>query len=187
MPKHLIPRRFNPSISFMGGGQLWMYSIGVGHYLYEHYDLQHIKFLASSAGCFAAVPLACQMDPYEWCKQDWGKCINHFNSRGVIGCLFDSQRFYYNLWNDYLPIEINGIPIHIFLTERLYVSVTHFPSLKNEIIFQFASRDVLINAIVASMCLPFAFMRDFPVSIEGVSEQMNEFDYISMVNVMCES
>jgi hypothetical protein len=50
------------------GGQLWMFAIGVGHYVFENYDIESIKFLASSSGCFAAVPLACGFDPYEWCK-----------------------------------------------------------------------------------------------------------------------
>ena len=45
-----------------------MFAIGVGHYVFENYDIHSIKFLASSSGCFAAVPLACGFDPYEWCK-----------------------------------------------------------------------------------------------------------------------
>ena len=62
-PKHQRPLQFTPSIAFMGGGQLWMFSIGAGHYIYENYDIEKIKFLASSCGCFAAVPLACGLDP----------------------------------------------------------------------------------------------------------------------------
>jgi hypothetical protein len=37
------------SISFMGGGQLWMFAIGAGHYVYETYDTNKIKILASSS------------------------------------------------------------------------------------------------------------------------------------------
>ena len=166
VPKHMIPKQFTPSICFMGGGHLWMYAIGVGHYIYENFDTREIKYLASSAGCFAAVPLVCNDDPYAWCKQDWGKCIKHFNSRGVIGCLFDSKQFYYDLWDDYLPREGD---IYTYCSGRLFISVTHFPSLKNQVISQFNTRNDLINTIVASMCLPYVFMRDFPVHINEVS------------------
>lgn len=174
LPKHRAPKKFTPSISFMGGGQLWMYSIGVGHYVYEHFDIDKIKFLASSAGTFAAVPLACGRDPYDWCKRDWEKCIRHFESRGLLGCLFDTKQFYYDLWNDYLPRDEDGIlpdgrvdptfvPVHVRCSGRLFISVTLFPSLKNKVVSHFDSRSDLIWTIVASMCLPFAFIRDFPV------------------------
>lgn len=142
------------------GGQLWIYSLGVGHYIYENYDIKKIRFLASSAGCFAAVPLACGKDPYEWCKNDWGKCMSHFASRGLIGCLFDSKYFYYSLWDEYLPRDED---IHIQCSGKLFISVTLYPSLKNKVVSQFKSRDQLIWTIIASTCLPFVFMRDFPV------------------------
>jgi hypothetical protein len=135
-----------------------MFAIGVGHHVYETFDISKITFLASSCGCYAAVPLACGLDPYEWCKRDWGKCMRHFTSRGLLGCFFDSKQFYFDLWDDYLPQEA-----HLLCSGRLYISVTIFPSLQNRIIHEFPTRVDLINAIVASMCLPFVFIRDFPV------------------------
>jgi hypothetical protein len=155
-------RKFSPSITFMGGGQLWMFAIGVGHYVYENYDIDKIKFLASSSGAFAAVPLACGLDPYDWCKKDWGKCIGHFNSR-TLGCLFDSKKFYMQLWDEYLPEDA-----HIKVSGKLFLSVTLFPSMKNLVISDFESREKLMQTIVASLCLPFAFIRDFPVYVNGV-------------------
>ena len=124
----------------MGGGQLWMYNIGVGHYIYENYDINKIKFLASSAGTFAAVPLACGEDPYAWCRADWGKCITHFQSRGLLSCLFDTKQFYYDLWDGYLPRDEDGagdakfVPVHVRCSGRLFISVTQFPSLKNKVV-----------------------------------------------------
>jgi hypothetical protein len=158
VPKNNRPLQFTPSISFMGGGQLWMFAIGAGHYIYENYDIEKIKFMASSCGCFAAVPLACGLDPYEWCKNDWGKCIEHFESRGMIGCLFDTKHFYYDLWEAYLPQDA-----HIRLSGRLFISVTLFPSMRNKVVSKFDSREELIWTIVASMCLPYCFIRDWPV------------------------
>eukprot|EP00428_Durinskia_dybowskii_P073480 CAMPEP_0170414130 /NCGR_PEP_ID=MMETSP0117_2-20130122/31901_1 /TAXON_ID=400756 /ORGANISM="Durinskia baltica, Strain CSIRO CS-38" /LENGTH=434 /DNA_ID=CAMNT_0010671993 /DNA_START=304 /DNA_END=1608 /DNA_ORIENTATION=- len=158
LPKHRTPMQFTPSISFMGGGQLWMFAIGVGHYVYENYDINKIKFLASSSGTFAAVPLACGLDPYDWCKRDWAKCIEHFETRGILGCLYDTKHFYHSLWNDYLPEDA-----HIRCSGRLFISVTMFPSMRNKVISQFHSREELIWAIVGSICLPFVFIRDFPV------------------------
>eukprot|EP01038_Epipyxis_sp_PR26KG_P012821 gene12821-17191_t len=158
LPKHRTPRQFTPSICFMGGGQLWMFAIGSGHYIFINYDIDKIKFLASSSGCFAAVPLACGLDPYEWCKKDWGKCMKHFASRGILGCLCDTKHFYYQLWDEYLPENA-----HQRCSGRLFISVTLFPSMKNRVVSHFESRNDLIWTIVASMCLPFAFIRDFPV------------------------
>lgn len=129
LPKYRTPSKFSPSICFMGGGQLWMFAIGVGHYVYENFDITHVKFLASSCGTFAAVPLACGLDPYDWCRKDWAKCITHFNSRSIFGCLCDSKYFYYNLWNEYLPDDA-----HIKCSGKLFISVTLFPSLKNRVI-----------------------------------------------------
>lgn len=123
------------------GGQLWMFAIGVGHFIFENFEISEIKFLASSSGCFAAVPLACGLDPYEWCKSDWGKCMHHFDSR-FLGCLYDTKHFYYNLWNDYLPKDA-----HIRCSGRLYISVTMYPSLENKVVCQFDTREELIWTI----------------------------------------
>jgi len=158
LPKHRTPLKFAPSICFMGGGQLWMFALGVGHYVYENFDINSIKFFASSCGTFVAVPLACGLDPYDWCRRDWSKCIAHFESRGILGCLCDSKYFYYNLWNDYLPEDA-----HIRCSGRLFISVTLFPSMKNRVISQFNSREELIWAVVGSICVPFVFIRDFPI------------------------
>jgi len=106
-----------------------MFALGVGHYVYENFDINSIKFFASSCGTFVAVPLACGLDPYDWCRRDWSKCIAHFESRGILGCLCDSKYFYYNLWNDYLPEDA-----HIRCSGRLFISVTLFPSMKNRVI-----------------------------------------------------
>lgn len=114
---------------FCSGGQLWMFAIGVGNYVYKNYNIDSIKFLASSSGCFAAVPLACGLDPYDWCKRDWSKCIQHFEERGLLGCLYDTKHFYYNLWDDYLPEDA-----HIRCSGRLYISLTLFPSMKNRVV-----------------------------------------------------
>jgi hypothetical protein len=135
-----------------------MFAIGVGHYVYEHFDIDRIKFLASSSGTFAAVPLACGLDPYDWCRRDWAKCIEHFESRGALGCLYDTKHFYYNLWDEYLPKDA-----HVRCSGRLFISVTLFPSMKNRVVSQFNSREELIWTIVGSICLPYVFIADFPV------------------------
>jgi hypothetical protein len=122
-----------------------MFAIGVGHYVYETYDTNSVKFLASSCGCFAAVPLACGLDPYEWCKNDWGKCIKHFESRGLLGCLYDSKHFYFQLWDEYLPADA-----HLRCSGKLFVSVTQYPSMRNKVISEFASREDLIWTITGA-------------------------------------
>ncbi len=164
LPKHKTPLQFTPSVSFMGGGHLWMFACGAGHYIHENFETENVKFLASSCGTFAAVPLACGLDPMGFVTKDWAKCVDHYSGR-LLGCMCDSKHFYYNLWNDYLPVDA-----HIRCSGRLYVSVTHFPSMKNEVVSQFGSREELLWVLVASMCLPIAFILDFPVHCEKVSD-----------------
>jgi hypothetical protein len=172
LPRSSLPcsdGKIVPSISFFGGGHLWSFALGIGHHMWKNYDVSECKFLASSCGVFGAVPLVLGLDPYEWCKSDWQKCMDHYNRRHWlltklnVGCLNDSKHFYYKLWDDYLPIDA-----HHRCSGRLFLSTTLYPSLKNHIVSNFESRDKLIWAIVGSICLPVGFIGDFPVEIPGV-------------------
>ena len=150
------------SVSFAGGGMTWIYYLGAAHYVFKTFDVTKIKILASSCGCFGAVPLAIGKDPYEWCTQDWKLCLVHFSSR-MLGPLFDSTDFYFRLWDAYLPVDA-----HIRCTDRLFLSITLFPSLQNKVVSQFASRKDLISCIIASICFPIVYMRDFPTTPYGM-------------------
>ena len=166
LPRHYSHvRSFRPSISVSGGGQLWPYGVGVGHYLHTHYDLQSVRLFSSSCGCFATVPLALNESPVDWCKRDWSKCLEHFSSRSWLGCLFDSKQFYYDLWNNYLPEDA-----HIRCSGRLYLSITKlFPYPRNRIVSHYPTRNDLIETILASMCLPVIFLRSIVCTREGWS------------------
>ena len=72
----------------------------------------------------------------------------------------DRKQFYYDLWDAYLPPDA-----HERCSGRLFISVTRFPSLTNALVSQFESREKLIWTIVASICLPICFIKDFPVFI----------------------
>ena len=144
----------------MGGGQLWPFSIGVGNHIYKHYDISRIKFLASSCGCFAAVPLACGLNPLDWYIQEWNRCLTHFSHRGILGCLFDHTQFYHELWDRYLPADA-----HLCVSGRLFLSVTLVPSMRNRVVSTFRTRDELLATLVASMCIPLLFIRNAPVCL----------------------
>ena len=109
LPKLAAGSAIVPSVCFMGGGQLWPFALGVGHFLFENFDHGQIRIFASSCGLFSMVPLACGLDPYEWCKRDWGKCVAHMESRSQflaffgVGCLFDMKQWHYDLWDNFLP------------------------------------------------------------------------------------
>ena len=75
-----------PSISFFGGGHLWSFALGIGHHIWLNYDTTHCKFLASSCGVFGAVPLVLGLDPYEWARKDWQKCIGKHVSPSASRC-----------------------------------------------------------------------------------------------------
>lgn len=160
---HSHVRSFRPSISVSGGGQLWPYGVGVGHYLHTHYDLQSVRLFSSSCGCFATVPLALNESPVDWCKRDWPKCLEHFSARGWLGCMFDRKEFYYDLWNTYLPEDA-----HVRCSGRLYISITKlFPYPHNRIVSHYETRNDLIETILASMCLPLIFLRSIVRTRDG--------------------
>ena len=92
LPKSDAPFELTPSICFMGGGNLWTFAIGVGHFIFRTYPLENLRFLASSSGCFAAVPLACGMDPYEWCKADWHLKSTEFCNMDINTCYTDLDK-----------------------------------------------------------------------------------------------
>ena len=163
IPKQDLGLEFGPSVSFGGGGMLWCYYLGVGHFLFKNFDIARVKFLASSGGCFAAVPLAMGRDPYEWCRRDWPYCLTHYRTR-PLGCFLDQTAFYRTLWSNYLPEDA-----HIRATDRLFLSITLFPSFKNRVVSRFATRDDLINCIIASTCLPVVFLRDIPRTSHGLA------------------
>ncbi len=163
IPKHDIGLDFTPSVSFGGGGMLWCYYLGVGHFIYKNFDVSRIKFLASSGGCFAAVPLAMGFDPYDWCRRDWPYCLTHYRTR-PMGCFLDTTTFYRTLWDNYLPEDA-----HLRANDKLFISMTLFPSFKNKVVSRFATRDDLINCIIASTCLPVIFLRDIPRTPYGLA------------------
>lgn len=142
---------------------LWPYYLGVAHYIYENYDLEKIKFLGSSAGSFAAVPLVMGMDPYDWCRRDWVKCINHYESRS-LGSFLDSLEFYQDLWDKYLPEDA-----HLRANNRLFLSITLFPRFENCVVSSYPTRKDLINCLCATMCLPIVFLRSFPRTHLGLA------------------
>ena len=107
--------------------------------------------------------MALGLDPYEWCKRDWRKCIDHFAARS-LGCLFDSKEFYYDLWDNYLPPDA-----HQRCSGRLHISITLLPSLSNKVVSHWSTREDFIWTIVASCCLPVAFMRSVPSTRYGLS------------------
>eukprot|EP00808_Paulinella_micropora_P028608 g36976.t1 len=161
--EHVESLEFGPSISFGGGGMLYTYYLGVAHYIYKHYDTRNIKILASSGGCFSAIPLVMGLDPYEWCKSDWPRCVEHYASR-TMGQYMDSCEFYRRLWDKYLPPNA-----HELAEGRLFLSITLFPSFENKVVSHFESREDLINCILASICLPLVFLRDFPHTKHGLA------------------
>ena len=74
----------------------------------------------------------------------------------------------------------------LFLLGRLFISVTRFPSMENAVVSSYPSREDLIWTIVASMCLPGCFIRDFPIHLKGLGGCIDgAMPRISVVMVVC--
>ena len=49
LPKSDAPFELTPSICFMGGGNLWTFAIGVGHFIFRTYPLENLRFSQAAA------------------------------------------------------------------------------------------------------------------------------------------
>jgi len=50
--------------------------------------------------------------------------------------------------------EVIPVDAHLIASNRLFISITVLPTFRNEVVFQFVSREDLIGALVASCHLP---------------------------------
>lgn len=141
-------------ISFGGCSFLGVYYAGVGKCVVDH--APHLfddfdGFYGASAGAISAVVAACQSDPmvsYKWVKKTF-EASRKYRVLGTLHPSFDLFPRLRRFLNDTLPKDA-----HKRCRGKVKISLTLFPSLKNWILSDFASRKELIDAVVASCSLP---------------------------------
>ncbi|XP_073940759.1 patatin-like phospholipase domain-containing protein 5 isoform X3 [Castor canadensis] len=142
------------SLSFAGSGYLGLYHVGVTQCL--HQRAPHLlkgarRIYGSSSGVLNAVSIICGMSTDYCCSSLLGlvKQLQQL-SLGILHPAYAPIEYIKQQLKDALPS--NG---HILATQRLGISLTHWPDGRNYIVTDFATRDELIQALVCSLYLPF--------------------------------
>ncbi|KAM5289166.1 patatin-like phospholipase domain-containing protein 5 [Ctenodactylus gundi] len=140
--------------SFSGAGYLALYYVGVFQCLRQRAPslLQSVRrFYGSSAGALCAASFLCGVSTDTCCSQLLG--MVKFVCSLSLGIFHPA----------YAPIEhirqqlqlILPADSHILASQRLGISVTHWPDGQNVIITDFATREELIQALVCTSYFPF--------------------------------
>ena len=144
-----MDRKLN--IKFCPSGFLIYYQLGVAEYLYNNFDLKDINLYGGSSGSIVALILALNISP---------KYIldNHIPNilKKVSKCWFG------NLYvTDFIKEEIDLIlrDKTINFNNKLNVSMTQLPFLKNKIINNFANKKDVVDCVLGSCTIPFVFSK----------------------------
>ncbi|KAM8777482.1 patatin-like phospholipase domain-containing protein 5 [Rhynchonycteris naso] len=142
------------NLSFSGAGFLGLYHVGVTHCLRERAPrlLRGARRVyGSSSGSLNALCLI--MDkPSDFSCSHLLSLVNKVNqlSLGIFHPAFEPIEHIKQQLQDFLPPDI-----HILASQRLGISLTHWPDGNNFIVTDFASRDEVIQALICSLYFPF--------------------------------
>ncbi|XP_032348287.1 patatin-like phospholipase domain-containing protein 5 isoform X5 [Camelus ferus] len=141
------------SLSFSGAGFQGLYYVGVTQCLRQRAPrlLQGAgRFYGSSSGALGALSVVGGKSAY-FCSSLLGM-IKHVEqlSLGVFHPAFAPIEYIRQELQDNLPADI-----HILASQRLGISITHWPDGQNCIVTDFATRDEVIQAVICSLYVPF--------------------------------
>ncbi|XP_012669569.1 patatin-like phospholipase domain-containing protein 5 [Otolemur garnettii] len=142
------------SVSFAGAGFLGLYHVGVSHCLLQRAPrlLQGARRIyGSSSGALNAISIIS------------GKSLDYCCSN-LLGMVKQVEGLSLGILHPaYMPIEHikhqlqDSLPddIHILASQRLGISMTHWPDGRNVIVTDFATRDELIQVLLCTLYFPF--------------------------------
>lgn len=147
-------------ITFTGCGGLYTYLFGVAAYMQEAFtwDAETTAFASASAGAYPAFLLASGLDI---------EAFHHSANREFIEAVAasphrDPRVSPMRCWNDVLrghwrrgiTSRLSEAEIERILHNKHYVSLTHLPTLKNQLVGEFNSIDDMVEACIASGHIP---------------------------------
>ncbi|XP_040088704.1 patatin-like phospholipase domain-containing protein 5 [Oryx dammah] len=142
------------SLSLAGAGFLSLYHVGVIHCLRQRAPRLlrgASRFYGSSSGALVAVSIVSGMSVDLCCSR-------------ILAMVKQLEQLSLGIFQpSFMPIETirkdlqDSLPadIHILASQRLGISLTHWPNGKNFIVTDFATRDEVIEALVCTIFLPF--------------------------------
>jgi hypothetical protein len=139
-----------PVLGLAGGGVYFFWELGVLRYLSERYDLGRCRFVGASAGALAAVLCACRIDPLRATRLAFDLSIEAdvLNRPGGLAGIWGAliRRWLDELLPEDAAERCRGGRVRIVATE--------VPALRVVYLDDFASRQELIDALMASVHIP---------------------------------
>lgn len=153
------------SVTFSGCSWLMVFHIGAARWMVENgwIDLETIRVFGCSSGALVGAAVLCQIPEKEFLE--FVDLMAMESQRKVFGPLARMSWIVKAGLERLLPEDA-----HLFLSNRLFVSVTVYPSddgklLGNRVVSNFDSREDLIQTLLASCYIPFYYEK--PVRIGG--------------------
>jgi len=145
-----------PSICFQGAGCMVIYHVGVARYVEQHFELAEARIYGASAGAIVAASLAVGLDlgPRGFVAQQSvamaAKCRTP-----PFGPLFSIMGEVERALLAVLHTVLDGDEdVRQRCNGRLFISLTHLPTLGQRLLSHFPSREALATAVACSMNLP---------------------------------
>ena len=141
-----------PSICFQGAGCVLVYHVGVARYVCAHFETEHARFLGASGGAVVAACVAAGVD-LEFVLQR-GLAVAEVCREPPLGPFFRLlpeveaafvKALHEQVPDGQVPARCNG---------RLFLSLTHLPTMGQRLLSDFPSREELAVACTCSMNLP---------------------------------
>jgi len=152
IPEHEAPHK--KQIVFGGCAGMYHYFLGIAAVIQERFDLDNFIFAGVSGGCFPALCLSLGLNVRDL-HETWNRDILREVGSGYLKAFTRLNDIVTKVSRKYLPEDS-----HIRAKDKLFISLTEFPSLKNHIVHHWKDRDDLIDCILASCFIPI-FDRKF--------------------------
>ncbi|KAJ1547848.1 hypothetical protein HK405_004791 [Cladochytrium tenue] len=149
-----------------------LYAAGVGAAVLDAWEPRVVaaaRFLGCGPGAVVAAILACDLgvDGLDaLCKavESWSAA----SRERLFGPVAISSEFLRHELDRILPEDVSAA------SGRLYISVTQFPSLENELLFEFSSKEELISAILESCDAPVLHERTTPAPLRMATGALSD-------------
>lgn len=148
-PHHHHSKSARPKqIIFGGCAGMYHYFLGIASILQEKFYLDDVVFGCVSGGSFPALALILGL-PVKDLHETWNKEILRELNNSPLKAFSRLNGIVFEKSKKYIPFDA-----HLRAKDRLFISLTEFPSLKNHIVHYWKTIDSLLDCIQASCFIP---------------------------------
>lgn len=150
VPEPVVPIGIHgpKQIIFGGCAGMYHYFLGIAHTLQERFKMDDVVFGCVSGGSFPALALILNL-PIKDLHETWNKEILRELNNSPLRAFSRLNNIIFDKSRKYIPADA-----HIRAKDRLFISITEFPSLNNHIVHYWQSLDSLLACIQASCFIP---------------------------------